>query len=815
MTSFIQKNLTVKIVIALAAIMVVAFALLCVSIITKQNGLLGEMSSTVDTKLESGSDEAKSRFQQLESEVGAELNKMSSTVGTSLSKTTKDALYEEEKNIQVSMEKLLESNAKGAGLLLAQIILDPLMAKEYDKLSKYSQALAQSPEIVYVLFQDEKANNLPSYLNLVDDLVLSYIDSGGDDEDATEKVLRASKNDTSVLIYEQVVEYYNLPIGKIIICMNKSAVTSEINALAGRFNDLKQANETKIQSILSSESERVVQKIRDNLQQVAGDHEKSQAETVDILKKSTAAVNSGTTRVIIMIGLACVLGIILLIYMLLRFIVLQPMQRITEGLRDAAEGEGDLTRRLNSTRKDEIGVLAGWFDSFVEKLHNIIVEINGNSETVTSSALEALSASEDMHSEATNLSEKTGSVAAASEEMDRSMSSVAAASEQASTNISLVVETAAEMKNALERVSDSCDEAQNVSNSATDQVKTATEKVTLLGDAANEISKVTEVITEIADQTNLLALNATIEAARAGDAGKGFAVVAGEIKTLANQTQDATKEIKNKIDSIQGSTNETIAEVEAIAAVIENVNKIITNISQAMVTQAESASEVALNIEQASLGISEVNENVAQTSTVSSQIAGAIGEVNEIAASMSQNSVNMRNNSESLSELANQLRTMISSFKIASTQVKGGSNKKGGGREVADVFPWTPKLMLGVPKIDEQHKELVRLINKLHRAMKSGVGAGAAAEILTELSDYTVYHFGFEEKAFEEFGYPETDEHKKYHKHFVDKVVSFQKDFEGNRAGLSMDLMLFLTNWLKEHIMKQDKAYVPYIGDKV
>ena len=138
--------------------------------------------------------------------------------------------------------------------------------------------------------------------------------------------------------------------------------------------------------------------------------------------------------------------------------------------------------------------------------------------------------------------------------MNANMSSVAAASEQAATNISMVAGTATEMKNALEGVANHCDEAKTVSKKATDQVQKATEKVTLLGVAANQISKVTEVITEIADQTNLLALNATIEAARAGDAGKGFAVVAGEIKNLANQTQEATKEIKDKIDGIQPST---------------------------------------------------------------------------------------------------------------------------------------------------------------------------------------------------------------------------------------------------------------------
>jgi len=567
------------------------------------------------------------------------------------------------------MEKLLAGNAESVTSLLASIAPDPLMAKEYDKLTKFSQAVSQTKDIVYVIFQDDKGNNVTEYINVLDDLVNSYIDKGDEDEDV-DRVLNGSKNDPSVMIFEKSLEYYNLPIGKIIVCIDKSVVTSEVEALGARFEQLRKSNGDSINSVLGGESAKVVEQIHTGLNLVGTDNSKAQQETTEILKHSAEEVNAGTTKVVIVIGIVCFLVSIFLVYLLLRSVVLKPMHTITEGLRDAAEGEGDLTKRLNSSRIDEIGLLAGWFDSFVERLNNIIVEINGNSETVTSSALEALAASENMHEEAINLSEKTNGLALASEELNANMSSVAAASEEAATNISMVVGTATEMKDALEGVANHCDEATIVSNKATDQVKKATDKVTLLGNAANEISKVTEVITEIADQTNLLALNATIEAARAGDAGKGFAVVAGEIKNLANQTQDATKEIKEKIDGIQISTSETIVEVEGITEVIDKVNQIMAEISDAMVTQAASASEVTLNIEQASLGIAEVNENVAQSSSVSSKIAHDMDEVSSIAASMSDSSVDMRSSSESLSELANQLRSMISTFKI-STDKKG------------------------------------------------------------------------------------------------------------------------------------------------
>jgi len=105
--------------------------------------------------------------------------------------------------------------------------------------------------------------------------------------------------------------------------------------------------------------------------------------------------------------------------------------------------------------------------------------------------------------------------------------------------------------------------------------------------SAHAISKVTETITEISEQTNLLALNATIEAARAGEAGKGFAVVANEIKELAKQTNEATLDIKTKIEDVQVATDNTVADIEEISKVINNVNEIVVTITMAVGEQSK------------------------------------------------------------------------------------------------------------------------------------------------------------------------------------------------------------------------------------
>jgi len=376
-----------------------------------------------------------------------------------------------------------------------------------------------------------------------------------------------------------------------------------------------------------------------------------------------AQINKSTVFITIVSLCAVIFGVLIAFF--LTRIIITPIKMVVGALKDISQGEGDLTRRIDIDTKDEIGELAKWFNAFIARLNNIIVDIGSNSETVTASSEELLSISEQMAEDTENLSGRSSSVATAAEEMSSSMNSVAAASEQASTNLGTVTGAAGQMKLTLGEIASNCEKARGVTQNASHTVKKASQRVTLLGTSARDINKVTEVITDIAGQTNLLALNATIEAARAGETGKGFAVVASEIKGLASKTAEATLDIKDKIKGIQKSTDDTVRDVDQVMQVISEVTEIVAAIAAAIEEQSASATEVAQNIEQASTGIGDVNENVAQSSQVSSEISSDISKMNSVAVDMTSRSNQMKKSARNLSDLSLKLRDMIGVFKVS------------------------------------------------------------------------------------------------------------------------------------------------------
>lgn len=130
------------------------------------------------------------------------------------------------------------------------------------------------------------------------------------------------------------------------------------------------------------------------------------------------------------------------------------------------------------------------------------------------------------------------------------------------------------------------------------------------------------------------------------------------------------------------------------------------------------------------------------------------------------------------------------------------------------LINWDASLSVNVQEIDKQHQKLIKMINKMHAAMTEGKGKAVIGKMISELANYAQIHFQTEEKYFDKFDYPHTDEHKKEHEKFVKKVSEFKEDYESGQLGLTIQLMNFLRDWLTNHIKGSDKKYSDFFNEK-
>jgi len=345
-------------------------------------------------------------------------------------------------------------------------------------------------------------------------------------------------------------------------------------------------------------------------------------------------------------------------------LITRPINQMVRRLKDIAEGEGDLTSRLEVKSNDEIGELSRWFNTFIDKLQGVFKEVAENISLLNSSSTELETVAQHMADGADQMSSRSKGLDSNSRQVQENMETVAAATEQLSANVGTVAAAVEEMSATINEVAHNSSNSSNIALKASEAAETAGRFVSELQKGAEEIDKVIEVIMDIADQTNLLALNATIEAARAGEAGKGFAVVAGEVKDLAKQTGLSTEDIRSKITNIQGSIEKTVDSISRIIEVIKEVNELSSGIAAATEQQSATVNEISQNIAQAASGANDVSTNTSNVAVVSKEMAGGISEVSAAVNETAQSADRVRSSSRELSRMAENLEGIVSQFKV-------------------------------------------------------------------------------------------------------------------------------------------------------
>jgi len=380
------------------------------------------------------------------------------------------------------------------------------------------------------------------------------------------------------------------------------------------------------------------------------------------------------------------------IYLIISRSINQPIKHTLHMLNDIAKGEGNLTARIPVATHDEIGEMADRFNQFISKLQkmmkeitHVVVMLNTSSSQLSSLARQVSGDMEEMtdhclhvENSTDDMSENIKVIAQTSHQLNKNIANISTTSRKMADNMSDVANTANEFMDMINDISKNAQAGYQISKKASEMAQDAMESMNSLGDAAREIGKVSGVIKRIAVQTNLLALNASIEASTAQEAGLGFAVVAEKIKQFASQSSRSAEDIAHRISDVQNKTKTAIEAIKNIYVIIEEINDSNTHIITAVDNQRQSSKAIAENISEVnhgamsiansisntSAGIHDMSQHAANTANQIEDFASIIHTVKTTTYQSNENVKYVDNSAMDLSNIANQLESLVSKFKV-------------------------------------------------------------------------------------------------------------------------------------------------------
>lgn len=637
--------------------------------------------------------------------------------------------------------------------------------------AKLTKDLAQLPEKLSVLSHTEEAlQELRYHTTQIQQFMTDASLTG--DEDAI-KQAREHAQSAKQLLPQLTEEHLDL-----VTLLDKQIAIGEQMVSAYRLPDVDKGNQLMKQpdSGFDALSAQIAQQVQNALQEHG-----AQLKQFELDSQEQSARLLSQDRIL---SVSYLIIVMLALYLLLQK-VMQPMNQLMSELVNLARGDKNLAYRLPAKGRDEFTTLAVTFNHFLTDIDHIVGTVQAVSARSHHKMADLMSYSKSTLQGMDQVQANTDALATAINEMASTVQDIAHNTELAKQDTQVAQSQASDGQL---KVSQTIALIQQVAG----QIDHSAETINQLDRESALIGEILNVIRTISDQTNLLALNAAIEAARAGDAGRGFAVVADEVRQLATRTQSSTVEIQQRIEKLQQRTSEAVGTMRETS-----------QLSELAVQQARDTGESLQAIVAAVDRITDMNTQIAtaaeEQSVVAEETSRNVVTVADIAHDTLQAAHLSSRTTQEFSYASQEINLLCGQFKVTYQQDESSDNQ---------LIHWSDAFLVHIDAIDRQHKGLFQAMNHFYQACRDELNESTIQQRLDELVKLAKQHLQDEEQLMQKANYSQLSGHKQVHVKLLTDLDRLLARFKAKEPGSDMEIIMFLKNWLIDHIFRVDKQYV-------